>query len=103
MFDPELNAFRSKIDVVDSQLIRLLGERFRITLEIGFYKAANGMPPTDLVRQHAQIDRLRELARSEGLDPDFCERFVHLVMDEVISNHINIARGVIRRDPDPTV
>lgn len=93
----ELGEYRRRVDEVDSQLIRLLAERFRITLEIGFYKAANRLPPVDLVRQHEQIDRLRELARSEGLDPEFCERFVHLVMDEVIANHRNIARsGTLR-------
>ncbi|WP_420436859.1 chorismate mutase [Candidatus Poriferisodalis sp.] len=91
MTDEELAAFRRGIDKVDAELVRLLAERFRITHDIGVYKAANDMPPVDLVRQHQQVDGLRRLASSEGLDPDFCERFVHFVMDEVIRNHRRIA------------
>ena len=93
MPDDELAAFRRSIDKVDAELVRLLAERFRITHDIGVYKAANDMPPVDLPRQHAQVDGLRQLALAEGLDPDFCERFVHFVMDEVIRNHRRIAEA----------
>lgn len=93
MSDDELAAFRRSIDKVDAELVRLLAERFRITHEIGVYKAANDLPPVDLPRQHAQVDGLRRLALAEGLDPDFCERFVHFVMDEVIRNHRRIAEA----------
>ncbi|WP_419947200.1 chorismate mutase [Candidatus Poriferisodalis sp.] len=93
MSDDQLAAYRRRIDEVDADLVRLLAERFRITLEIGWYKAEKSLPPVDLVRQHQQLDSLRELARSEGLDSDFCERFIHLVMDEVIMNHRNIAKS----------
>ncbi len=93
MPDDELAAFRRSIDEVDAELVRLLAERFRITHYIGIYKAANDMPPVDLVRQHQQVDGLRQLALAEGLDPDFCERFVHFVMHEVIRNHRHIAES----------
>lgn len=93
MTDDELAAHRSSIDEVDAALVRLLAERFRITHEIGVYKADNEMPPVDLVRQHQQVDGLRQLAMSEGLDPDFCERFLQFVMDEVVRNHVRIAEA----------
>ena len=93
MTDDELAALRRSIDKVDAALVSLLAERFRITHDIGVYKAANEMPPVDLVRQHQQVDGLRQLAVAEGLDPDFCERFVHFVMDEVIRNHRHIAES----------
>ncbi|WP_428122324.1 chorismate mutase [Candidatus Poriferisodalis sp.] len=91
MSDDELAAYRRSIDEVDAALVRLLAERFRITHAVGMHKAANGMPPVDPIREHEQIDGLRQLATEEGLDPDFCEKFVHFVMDEVIRNHIRIA------------
>lgn len=91
MPDDRLAAYRRRIDDVDAELVRMLARRFRITEEIGQYKAAHGLPPVDLVRQHEQIDGLREFAVQEGLDPEFCEKFVHLVMDEVIRNHRRIA------------
>lgn len=91
MSDDALAALRRSIDKVDAELVRLLAERFRITHDIGIYKAEHEMSPVDLVRQHQQVDGLRQLALAEGLDPDFCERFVHFVMDEVIRNHRRIA------------
>ena len=93
MSDDELADFRRSIDKVDAELVRLLAERFRITHDIGVYKAANDLPPVDLPRQQEQVDGLRRLALAEGLDPDFCERFVHFVMDEVIRNHKRIAEA----------
>ncbi|MCY3585228.1 MAG: chorismate mutase [Acidimicrobiales bacterium] len=93
MTDDELAAHRSSIDEVDAALVRLLAERFRITHAIGVYKADNDLPPVDLVRQRQQAEGLRRLALDEGLDPDFCERFLHFVMDEVIRNHRRIAEA----------
>ena len=93
MTDDELAAHRSSIDEVDAALVRLLAERFRITHAIGVYKANNDLPPVDLVRQQQQAEGLRRLALDEGLDPDFCERFLHFVMDEVIRNHRRIAEA----------
>ena len=99
MADPvaqdQLRAFRQSIDEVDAALVRLLAERFRITRDVGVLKAAHGLPPTDLARKHQQIDALRCLADELGLDPDFCEQFVHFVMDEVIRNHVRIAESVV--------
>ena len=51
------------------------------------------MSPVDAVRQRQQVDGLRRLALAEGLDPDFCERFLHFVTDEVIRNHVRIAEA----------
>lgn len=89
----QLAELRRGIDTVDAELVRLLAERFRITRDVGFLKAAHGLPPTDLVRQHEQVDVMRRLAEEAGLDPDFCESFLHFVMDEVIRNHVRIAES----------
>ena len=93
MSDDELAAYRHSIDKIDAALVRLLAERFRITHAVGVHKAANGMPPVDPVREQEQIDALCQLASEEGLDLDFCEKFVHFVMDEVIHNHVRIAES----------
>ena len=93
MSDDQFAAYRRSIDKVDAALVRLLAERFRITHAVGMHKAAHGMAPVDPVREQEQIDALRQLATAEGLDPDFCEKFVRFVMDEVISNHVRIAES----------
>ncbi len=90
MSEDELAAYRRRIDAVDAELVRVLAERFRITHEIGVFKAANGVPALDLERQESHVSALRQLAEREGLDPDFCEKFAQFVMDEVVRNHIRI-------------
>lgn len=85
-----LQQLRASIDNLDAALVHLLAERFRCTQEVGALKARSGMPPADPAREAYQIERLRALADSSGLDPAFAEKFLALVIDEVIRNHESI-------------
>jgi chorismate mutase len=85
--DPRLAGFRKSIDNIDAALIHMLAERFRITQAVGEYKAATGLPPSDASREQAQIARLRALAVEADLDPEFSEKFIRFVIDEVIRHH----------------
>ncbi len=87
MADEQLQRFRSSIDNIDAALILLLAERFKVTEDVGEYKAQQGMPPADPEREQEQIERLRQLASSANLDPKFSEVFLRLVIDEVIRRH----------------
>jgi chorismate mutase len=87
MTDPVLSQFRSSIDNIDAALIHMLAERFKVTQAVGRYKAENGLPPADPSREEAQIARLRQLASNSGLDPEFSEKFIRFVIDEVIRHH----------------
>ena len=90
--DPTLAAYRSSIDNIDAALVLLLAERFKITKQVGVYKAKSGLPPADGEREKEQIARLRELSRSAKLDPSFSEKFLRFVIEEVIHHH-DLARG----------
>lgn len=90
--DPVLAAFRKSIDNIDAALIHMLAERFRITQAVGEYKAKVSMPPADPDREHRQIQRLRKLAEEADLDPEFSEKFIRFVIEEVIRHHQR-ARG----------
>ncbi len=90
--DPQLASFRRSIDNFDAALIHILAERFRITQAVGEYKAANKLPPADPHRETAQIERLRALAEEANLDPEFSEKFLRFIIDEVIRHHEK-ARG----------
>lgn len=90
--DAVLAAYRRSIDNIDAALIHMLAERFRITQAVGEYKAAAGLPPADSAREAKQIERLRMLAGEASLDPEFGEKFIRFVIDEVIRHHEK-ARG----------
>jgi chorismate mutase len=89
--DQQLDRYRASIDNIDAALIHMLAERFRITQEVGRYKAAAGLPPADPEREEQQIARLRELAETAGLDPVFSEKFLRFIVAEVIQHHQRIA------------
>lgn len=82
-----LAAYRKSIDNIDAALIHILAERFRITQAVGAYKAQAALPPADPAREKAQIARLRTLAEEAELDPEFSEKFIRFVIDEVIRHH----------------
>ena len=87
MSDETLKRYRQSIDRIDAALVFLLAERFQITQAVGRHKAESGLPPADPGREEAQIARLRELARQADLDPEFSEKFLRFVIDEVIRHH----------------
>ena len=85
--DPVLANFRASIDNIDAALIHILAERFRITKAVGSYKAEHALPPSDPGREERQIARLRKLAEEAQLDPEFSEKFLRFIIDEVIRHH----------------
>ena len=80
MPDEVLTGYRKSIDNIDAALVRLLAERFKITQAVGRHKASAGLPPADPAR-------LRALAEEAELDPEFGEKFLRFIIDEVIRHH----------------
>ena len=83
----ELQRLRDSIDNIDAALIHLLAERFKFTMQVGAHKAASGMPAADPEREKQQIARLRALAVTAKLDPEFAEKFLTFIVTEVIRHH----------------
>jgi chorismate mutase len=92
--DEQLARYRASIDNIDAALVHLLAERFKITQEVGRYKAAAGLPPADPAREEQQVARLRALAVESGLDPVFSEKFLRFIVAEVIHHHQQHADSV---------
>ncbi|WP_298469753.1 chorismate mutase [uncultured Erythrobacter sp.] len=90
--DQVLGAFRKSIDNIDAAIIHMLAERFRITQAVGEYKAKVTLPPADPDREQRQITRLRALSEEADLDPEFSEKFLRFIIEEVIRHHEK-ARG----------
>ena len=85
--DDVLTGYRQSIDNIDAALVHLLAERFKVTQAVGHHKAAAGLPPADPAREERQIARLRRLAQDSQLDPEFSEKFIRFIIDEVIRHH----------------
>lgn len=87
MADEQLARYRKSIDNIDAALVCLLAERFKVTQAVGQYKATAGLPAADPGREDAQIARLRRLSEEAELDPEFSEKFLRFIIDEVIRHH----------------
>jgi chorismate mutase len=83
----KLNQYRGSIDNLDAALVHIMAERFRVTKQVGELKAQHDFPPSDPDREKKQVERLRELAVSSNLDPDFAEKLLNFVISEVIQHH----------------
>lgn len=87
----ELLALRASIDNIDAALIHMLAERFRCTQAVGVLKAERGLNAADPAREKRQVERLRSLAQTASLDPDFAEKFLNFIVKEVIRHHEHTA------------
>jgi chorismate mutase len=88
MSDVKLQEYRQSIDNIDAALVFMLAERFKITQKVGRHKAAHKLPPADPAREAEQIARLKQLAETAQLDPEFSEKFLRFIIDEVIRHHV---------------
>ena len=82
-----LKAHRESIDRLDAILVFTLAERFKHTQAVGKLKAEHALPPSDPIREEAQIARLTDLAKQADLDPEFAKKFLAFVIQEVIKHH----------------
>ena len=82
-----LREHRESIDRLDAILVFTLAERFKHTQAVGRLKAAHGLPPSDPTREAQQIARLIELSEKADLDPEFAQKFLGFIIQEVIKHH----------------
>jgi chorismate mutase len=66
MSDNGLTGFRDRLDPIDEEIARLLGERFNICREVAAYKSEQGIPMMQPERV-AEV-RARYLARGAAVD-----------------------------------
>jgi chorismate mutase len=89
---PELQMLRDSIDNIDAAIIHLLAERFKCTKQVGELKAKLKLAPSDPAREEQQVTRLRQLAKTAQLDPDFAQKFLNFTIREVIRHHETIQK-----------
>jgi chorismate mutase len=89
----DLAELRSKIDVIDDQLLSLLAARMQVAVEIGLYKKANNMPVLQSVRYGQIIEQKSNMAKSMKLDPGFIKEIMQAIHEESVRQQINVVNG----------
>jgi chorismate mutase len=62
--------FRKRVDEIDEQILRFLGERAEICRSIGLLKKSNQMPIVDRNREAEVFEKVRRRANDLGLEAD---------------------------------
>ena len=78
----DLDAGRAKIDSLDNQLIRVLGEREKIVKAIGVYKAKNHIPPLQEGRFKQVVQKTITAGNKVGLSPEFIMELLNAIHKE---------------------
>lgn len=78
----KMTEFRNKIDNLDEQIIKLLGERFQTCREVAVYKKQESIPMMQEGRILVVKERCRKLAIQHQIDPDFLVNLYSLIIDE---------------------
>ena len=86
----KLAEWRAQIDRIDKTILGLLTERFRITEEVGHYKAERGMSGFDPAREQAQMEHIELLSEQQGLRPDVAQGVFGLIRHKVNERHDEI-------------
>jgi len=73
---------RAKIDSLDDQLMKILGERERIVQAIGVYKAKNHIPPLQEARFRQVVEKSIEAGKKEGLSAEFITELMNAIHKE---------------------
>jgi len=82
-----LTVMRADIDVIDSQIIDLLGQRFELTEKVGVYKADHALPAGDVQREQDQFSNYKKLAELQGVSEVLVSGIFKSIIEEVKIRH----------------
>lgn len=88
----KLSGWRREIDIIDRQIIDLLAKRFKITEEIGIFKARNELSAFDANRENGQEKRIDSLSQYYQINPSVTQDIFRLIRDEVKKRHDEIKK-----------
>lgn len=84
----QLNKLRTKIDIVDDEIIALLGKRMKIAEDIGVWKKENNVSILQAERWNEVLARMLELGEEADMSETFILRLYKAIHQESI-NHQN--------------
>jgi chorismate mutase len=77
----DIKKLRRRIDEIDEQILRFLGERSEICRSIGLLKKDNDMPIIDPYRENQVYRNIREKASDFGLDANQLEAIYRQIVN----------------------
>ncbi len=77
-----IHRMRTNIDQIDRQIVRLLGRRQQLALQIGEVKFRRGMPVQIPDREEELLDLIRKEAIHHGLEPEHAADLFRRVLEE---------------------
>jgi chorismate mutase len=76
-----LEGFRARLDVIDDEIARLLGERFEICREVAVYKSEHEIP----MMQPGRVEEVRGRYLARGAEADLPAEFTADLFDLLIA------------------
>jgi 4-amino-4-deoxychorismate mutase len=76
-----LEPFRRRLDAIDDEIARLLGERFQICREVALYKSAHEIP----MMQPSRVEEVRARYLARGAEVDLPADFTADLFDLLIA------------------
>lgn len=92
-----LETLRDRILELDNEIIRLIGERRTVAIEIGRTKQELDLPVLDPAREACVVRRVAERAREVGVDPELARD----VIRRIISGARQAQTGDPSKEPPP--
>ena len=77
----DIQKLRKKIDEVDENILRLLGERSEICGSIGLLKKDQGIPIIDTYRENEVFSNIKAKSSDFGLDSDQVEAIYRQIVN----------------------
>jgi chorismate mutase len=85
-FNNKLNTLRTKIDVVDHQIINQLGKRMKIADDIGALKKKNNVAILQTKRWNEVLDKMVNEGQMNKLSKEFVTKFLKAIHEESIAH-----------------
>lgn len=79
-----LNELRKKIDVLDAELLQVIGARLKVVAEVGKIKKELGIPPLDSVRWNQVLEKGLTQASALGLRRHFIKKILDTMHEEAL-------------------
>ena len=100
MTNAALEDARSKIDQLDNQLLKILGERMKLADEIGRFKKLNDLPILQPDRWSEILDKSIDKGTQKGLSSEFVGKLFRAVHQESINHQqkIFIKKDALKND-----